>query len=113
MKKTRNTVGPSVSAWSRIIGFVLSTVFMKWSCNGGTYQFIVFHFIGCVAFGWVVNRNSALDQVCVLGFVVATSAVFVFYPIGQESFSDGMPLGISGTFNQVIIVGHIGHCQHL
>ena len=61
MKKTRNIMGSSVSAWSRIIGFVLSTVFMKWSCNGGTYQFIVFHFIGCVAFGWVVHRNSALD----------------------------------------------------
>jgi len=27
--------------------------------------------------------------------LVATSAVFVFYPIGQGSFSDGMPLGIS------------------
>jgi photosystem II P680 reaction center D1 protein len=30
--------------------------------------------------------------------VAAASAVF-FYPIGQGSFSDGMPLGISGTFN--------------
>jgi len=35
--------------------------------------------------------------------LVATSAVFVFYPIGQESFSDGMPLGISGTFNFMLV----------
>jgi photosystem II P680 reaction center D1 protein len=31
--------------------------------------------------------------------VAAATAVFIIYPIGQGSFSDGMPLGISGTFN--------------
>ena len=31
--------------------------------------------------------------------VAAATAVFLIYPIGQGSFSDGMPLGISGTFN--------------
>jgi hypothetical protein len=31
--------------------------------------------------------------------VAAAMAVFLIYPIGQGSFSDGMPLGISGTFN--------------
>ncbi|MCQ7013000.1 hypothetical protein M9Y11_19420, partial [Clostridioides difficile] len=30
-------------------------------------------------------------------------AVFWIYPIGQGSFSDGMPLGISGTFNFMIV----------
>ena len=35
--------------------------------------------------------------------LVAASAVFVFYPIGQGSFSDGMPLGISGTFNFMLV----------
>merc|ERR1719499_2188518 len=34
---------------------------------------------------------------------VAATAVFVFYPIGQGSFSDGMPLGISGTFNFMLV----------
>jgi photosystem II P680 reaction center D1 protein len=29
--------------------------------------------------------------------------VFLIYPIGQGSFSDGMPLGISGTFNFMIV----------
>ena len=31
--------------------------------------------------------------------VAAAAAVFIVYIIGQGSFSDGMPLGISGTFN--------------
>merc|ERR1740122_881783 len=35
--------------------------------------------------------------------LVAATAVFVFYPIGQGSFSDGMPLGISGTFNFMLV----------
>ena len=37
------------------------------------------------------------------GPVVAASAVFIVYPIGQGSFSDGMPLGISGTFNFMLV----------
>merc|ERR1711955_20977 len=35
--------------------------------------------------------------------VAAATAVFLFYPIGQGSFSDGMPLGISGTFNFMLV----------
>merc|ERR1712048_1428547 len=35
--------------------------------------------------------------------VAAATAVFLIYPIGQGSFSDGMPLGISGTFNFIIV----------
>jgi len=35
--------------------------------------------------------------------VSAATAVFLIYPIGQGSFSDGMPLGISGTFNFMIV----------
>ncbi|KAK8538713.1 hypothetical protein V6N12_034421 [Hibiscus sabdariffa] len=34
---------------------------------------------------------------------IAATAVFLLYPIGQGSFSDGMPLGISGTFNFMIV----------
>jgi photosystem II P680 reaction center D1 protein len=29
--------------------------------------------------------------------------VFLIYPFGQGSFSDGMPLGISGTFNYMLV----------
>ncbi|KAL8240119.1 hypothetical protein R6Q59_013474 [Mikania micrantha] len=36
--------------------------------------------------------------------VAAATAVFLIYPIGQGSFYDGMPLGISGTFNFMIVL---------
>ena len=35
--------------------------------------------------------------------VIGATAVFIVYPIGQGSFSDGMPLGISGTFNFMLV----------
>ena len=35
--------------------------------------------------------------------VAAASAVFLVYPFGQGSFSDGMPLGISGNFNFMLV----------
>ncbi|GKD50907.1 reverse transcriptase domain-containing protein, partial [Tanacetum coccineum] len=35
--------------------------------------------------------------------ITAATAVFLIYPIGQGSFSDGMPLGIYGTFNFMIV----------
>ncbi len=35
--------------------------------------------------------------------VAAAFAVFLVYPFGQGSFSDGMPLGISGTFNFMFV----------
>ena len=35
--------------------------------------------------------------------VSAALAVFLVYPFGQGSFSDGMPLGISGTFNFMFV----------
>merc|ERR1711862_63949 len=38
----------------------------------------------------------------------AASAVFIVYPIGQGSFSDGMPLGIAGTFNFMLVF----HAEH-
>ena len=41
--------------------------------------------------------------------VAAASAVFLIYPIGQGSFSDGMPLGISGTFNFMNFVTKINN----
>ena len=35
--------------------------------------------------------------------VAAASAVFLVYPFGQGSFTDAMPLGISGTFNYMLV----------
>ncbi|KAL8255009.1 hypothetical protein R6Q59_033230 [Mikania micrantha] len=59
---------------------------------------------------WVVSGSLVSVWVCNLFIAVAYSApvaaataVFLIYPIGQGSFSDGMPLGISGTFNFMIV----------
>ncbi|KAL5098126.1 hypothetical protein RYX36_002453 [Vicia faba] len=48
---------------------------------------------------WIIVAYSAP--------VVATT-VFLIYPIGQGSSSDGMPLGISGTLNFMIVF----HAEH-
>ena len=34
----------------------------------------------------------------------AAEAVFIVYSIGQGSFSDGMSLGITGTFNFMLVI---------
>ena len=42
-------------------------------------------------------------MVRLLAPVAAASAVFLVYPFGQGSFSDATPLGISGTFNYMLV----------
>jgi photosystem II P680 reaction center D1 protein len=82
----------------------------EWLYNGGTYQLVVFHFLLGVSFWmgreWEFSFRLGMRPWIFVAFsapVVAASAVFVFYPIGQGSFSDGMPLGISGTFNFMLV----------
>jgi photosystem II P680 reaction center D1 protein len=82
----------------------------EWLYNGGTYQLIVLHFICgvCAYMGreWEYSFRLGMRPWILIAFsgpVVAASAVFIFYPIGQASFSDGMPLGISGTFNFMLV----------
>ncbi|KAI3863243.1 hypothetical protein MKX03_011666 [Papaver bracteatum] len=62
----------------------------EWLYNGSPNEVIVLHFLLGIAFAYSTP------------FAAATS-VFLIYPIGQGSFSDGMPLGISGTFNFMIV----------
>jgi photosystem II P680 reaction center D1 protein len=76
--------------------------------NGGPYQLVVFHFlIGVFCYmgrEWELSyRLGMRPWICVAysAPVAAASAVFLVYPFGQGSFSDGMPLGISGTFNYI------------
>ena len=78
----------------------------EWLYNGGPYQLVVFHFlIGVFCYmgrEWELSyRLGMRPWICVAysAPVAAASAVFLVYPFGQGSFSDGMPLGISGTFN--------------
>ena len=77
----------------------------EWLYNGGLYQMIVFHFlIGIWAYlgrQWELSYRLGMRPWIAVAFsapVAAATAVLFIYPIGQGSFSEGMPLGISGTF---------------
>ena len=84
--------------------------FDEWLFNGGSYQLIVLHFL----FGtfcwmgreWEYSIRLGMRPWIFIAFsapIAAALAVFLFYPIGQGSFSDGMPLGICGTFNFMLV----------
>ncbi|RZC70926.1 hypothetical protein C5167_034094 [Papaver somniferum] len=82
----------------------------EWLYNGGPYDLIVLHFLLVVACymgrEWELSFRLGMRPWIVVAYsapVAAATAVFLIYPIGQGSFSDGMPLGISGTFNFMII----------
>jgi photosystem II P680 reaction center D1 protein len=84
--------------------------FEEWLYNGGSYQLVVLHFILGVASWmgreWEFSFRLSMRPWIFVAFsapLVASAAVFIVYPIGQGSFSDGMPLGISGTFNFMLV----------
>ncbi|CAN6454663.1 unnamed protein product [Victoria cruziana] len=55
---------------------------------------------------WKLSFRLSMCPCIVVAYsapVAAATAVFLIYPIGQGSFSDGMPLGISDTFNFIIV----------
>jgi photosystem II P680 reaction center D1 protein len=71
---------------------------------------VIFHFlIGVFCYAgreWELSYRLAMRPWIFLAYtapVAAATAVFLVYPIGQGSFSDGMPLGISGTFNFMLV----------
>ena len=77
----------------------------EWLINGGPYQLIVLHFlIGMIAYQdreWELSYRLGMRPWISLAFtapVAAAVSVFIIYPMGQGGFSEGMPLGISGTF---------------
>jgi photosystem II P680 reaction center D1 protein len=82
----------------------------EWLYNGGPYQLVVFHFlIGIFSYlgrEWELSYRLGMRPWIFVAYsapVAAASAVFLVYPFGQGSFSDGMPLGISGTFNFMLV----------
>lgn len=82
----------------------------EWLYNGGPYQLVVLHFLlGVITWlgrEWEFSYRLGMRPwifVAFSGPVIAATAVFVTYPIGQGSLSDGMPLGISGTFNFMLV----------
>ena len=71
---------------------------------------MVFHFlIGVFAYmgrEWELSYRLGMRPWIFVAYsapVAAATAVFLVYPFGQGSFSDGMPLGISGTFNYMLV----------
>lgn len=77
----------------------------EWLANGGPYQLIVLHFvIGIIAYQdreWELSYRLGMRPWISLAFtapVAAAVSVLLIYPVGQGSFSAGLPLGISGTF---------------
>jgi photosystem II P680 reaction center D1 protein len=78
----------------------------EWLYNGGPYQLIVLHFLMSVwaylGRQWELSYRLGMRPWIALAFsapVAAATAVFLIYPMGQGSFSEGMPLGVSGTFH--------------
>src|SRR6476661_4024688 len=72
----------------------------EWLYNGGPYQLVVCHFfLGvCSYMGreWELSFRLGMRPWIAVAYsapVAAATAVFIIYPIGQGSFSDGMPLG--------------------
>ena len=110
-----NIISGAVVPSSNAIGLHLYPVWEalsldEWLYNGGPYQLVVFHFlIGVFAYlgrEWELSyRLGMRPWICVAysAPVAAATAVFLVYPFGQGSFSDGMPLGISGTFNYMLV----------
>lgn len=83
----------------------------EWLYNGGPYQLIIFHFLlGIYAYmgrQWELSyRLGMRPWICVAysAPVSAATAVLLVYSLGQGSFSDGLPLGISGTFNFMLVL---------
>ena len=82
----------------------------EWLYNGGPYQMIAFHYIPalCCYLGreWELSYRLGMRPWICVAFsapVAATTSVFLIYPLGQGSFSDGLPMGISGTFNFMFV----------
>jgi photosystem II P680 reaction center D1 protein len=77
----------------------------EWLYNGGPYQLIILHFAIAIwsYMGrlWELSYRLGMRPWIAVAFSApasAATAVLLIYPIGQGSFSEGMPLGISGTF---------------
>ena len=110
-----NIISGAVVPSSNAIGLHLYPVWEassldEWLYNGGPYQLIVFHFlIGIFSYlgrEWELSYRLGMRPWIFVAYsapVAAASAVFLVYPFGQGSFSDGMPLGISGTFNFMLV----------
>ena len=110
-----NIISGAVVPSSNAIGLHLYPIWEaasldEWLYNGGPFQLTVFHFlIGIYAYmgrEWELSYRLGMRPWIFVAYsapVAAATAVFLVYPFGQGSFSDAMPLGISGTFNYMFV----------
>jgi photosystem II P680 reaction center D1 protein len=110
-----NIISGAVVPSSNAIGLHLYSIWEaasldEWLYNGGPYQLVIFHFlIGVFSYmgrEWELSYRLGMRPWIFVAYsapVAAATAVFLVYPFGQGSFSDGMPLGISGTFNYMFV----------
>ncbi len=82
----------------------------EWLYNGGPWQMIVFHFLTAIyaymGRQWELSYRLGMRPWISVAYsapVAAATSVLLIYPIGQGSFSDGLMLGVSGTFNFMIV----------
>jgi photosystem II P680 reaction center D1 protein len=82
----------------------------EWLYNGGPYEMIILHFLVAIfaymGRQWELSYRLGMRPWIPVAFsapVAAATSVLLIYPIGQGSFSDGLMLGISGTFNFMIV----------
>jgi len=111
-----NIISASVVPSSNAIGMHFYPIWEaasldEWLYNGGEYQLIVYHFVAGVAAymgrEWELSYRLGMRPWIFVAFsapVAAATAVTVIYSMGQGSFSDGLPLGISGTFNFMMVL---------
>lgn len=105
-----NIITATVVPSSAAIGLHLYPIWQaasldEWLYNGGPYQLIILHFAIAIwsYMGrlWELSYRLGMRPWIAVAFSApasAATAVLLIYPIGQGSFSEGMPLGISGTF---------------
>jgi photosystem II P680 reaction center D1 protein len=106
-----NLISAAVTPTSAAIGLHFYPIWAaasmdEWLYNGGPYQLIVLHFlIGVWCYLgrlWELSNRLGMRPWIAAAFsapVAAATSVLLIYPIGQGSFSDGLPLGIAGTFH--------------
>ncbi|KAG1362556.1 Photosystem II protein D1 [Cocos nucifera] len=88
----------------------------EWLYNGGPYELIVLHFLLGVACymgrEWELSFRLGMRPWIAVAYsapVAAATAVFLIYPIGQGSFSDGYRFGQEEeTYNIVAAHGYFG-----
>lgn len=83
----------------------------EWLYNGGSWQLIAFHFlIGIWAYlgrEWELSYRLSMRPWIAVAYsapAIAATSVLLIYPFGQGSWSDALPLGISGTFNFMMVL---------